>query len=123
MEMPSASVPTAGGACAAALTLAFALGALAAVATAGASASPAAVPSQLAPAPGEALAMIVPAKGVQIYECRASKDGTQYEWVFIAPEAELYDKHGKAIGSHGAGPHWQSSDGSRILGKVRQRAD
>jgi hypothetical protein len=84
---------------------------------------PPAIPSQLQPAASEALAMIVPAKGVQIYECRASKDGSQYEWVFIAPEAELFDKHGKAIGSHGAGPIWQSSDGSRILGKVRQRAD
>ena len=123
MEMPSASVPTAGGARAAALTLAFALGALAAVVPADASASLPAVPSQLAPAANEALAMIVPAKGVQIYECRPSKDGARYEWAFVAPEAELFDQHGKGIGSHGAGPHWQSSDGSRIMGKVTQRAD
>jgi hypothetical protein len=119
MEIPSASVATAGGPRAAAWTLVFALGALAS----GASASPPAVPPQLAPAANEALAMIVPAKGVQIYECRAQKDGTAHEWTFVAPEAELFDAHGKTIGTHGAGPHWQSSDGSRIVAKVRQRAD
>ena len=39
---------------------------------------------QLKPGPNESLAMIVPAKGVQIYECRAGKDGA-YEWTFVAP--------------------------------------
>jgi Protein of unknown function (DUF3455) len=59
--------------------------------------------------------MIVPAKGVQIYECRAS------EWVFVAPEAELFDTAGKKIGRHYAGPHWESVDGSRIVGIVKER--
>ena len=36
--------------------------------------------------------MMVPAKGVQIYECRAKKDASAgFEWVFVAPEAELFD--------------------------------
>ena len=42
--------------------------------------------------PEESLAMIVPAKGVQIYECRAGKAGEGgYEWAFVAPEADLFD--------------------------------
>ena len=32
------------------------------------------VPDKLKPGANESLAMIVPAKGVQIYECRATKD-------------------------------------------------
>lgn len=86
--------------------------------------APVTVPPALQPAANEALAMIVPAKGVQIYECRARKDSAAaYEWTFVAPEAQLFDAHGKTIGTHGAGPTWQAADGSRIVGKVRQRAD
>jgi hypothetical protein len=34
---------------------------------------------------------VVPASGVQIYECLAKKDAsTQFEWTFKAPEALLY---------------------------------
>jgi hypothetical protein len=43
------------------------------------------VPDALKPNSAESLAMIVPAKGVQIYECRAAKDSAAYEWAFIAP--------------------------------------
>jgi hypothetical protein len=75
------------------------------------------VPDSLKPGANESLALIVPAKGVQIYECRADK------WVFVAPEAELFDRAGKKIGSHYAGPHWESADGSKIVGAVKQRAD
>jgi hypothetical protein len=75
------------------------------------------VPDSLKPGAGESLALIVPAKGVQIYECRAEK------WVFVAPDAELFDAAGKKIGSHYAGPHWEASDGSKIVGAVKARAD
>ena len=82
------------------------------------------VPAKLRPAPNESLALIVPAKGVQIYECRAKKDQAgQYEWAFVAPEADLFDARGAKIGKHYAGPHWESNDGSRILGTVKERAD
>ena len=81
------------------------------------------VPDTLKPAANETLAMIVPAKGVQIYECRARKDGTGVEWAFVAPDADLFDTRGLAIGRHGAGPTWQASDGSRIVGSVKARAD
>ncbi|MBL8525209.1 MAG: DUF3455 domain-containing protein, partial [Betaproteobacteria bacterium] len=66
---------------------------------------------------------IVPAKGVQIYECRARKDKSGHEWVFMAPEADLYDTKGNLIGRHGAGPHWEAIDGSRVKAVVKSRAD
>ena len=81
------------------------------------------VPDNLRAGASESLALIVPAKGVQIYECRATKDGTGYEWAFIAPEADLFDTRGKKIGRHYAGPHWEAADGSKIVGSVTERAD
>ncbi len=82
------------------------------------------VPAQLQPPAGERFAMAVPARGVQIYECRARKDApAQYEWTFVAPEADLFDQAGKRIGRHGAGPHWEALDGSKVTATVANRAD
>jgi hypothetical protein len=82
------------------------------------------VPDKLKPPATESLAMIIPAKGVQIYECRAKKDQAgAYEWAFVAPEADLFDTSGRKIGRHYAGPHWESADGSKIAGSVKERAD
>ncbi|MES2562697.1 MAG: DUF3455 domain-containing protein [Pseudomonadota bacterium] len=82
------------------------------------------VPEPLKPGANEMLAMIVPANGVQIYECRAAKDrSAEYEWAFVAPEAELFDTSGKKIGRHYAGPHWEASDGSKFIGTMKARAD
>jgi hypothetical protein len=82
------------------------------------------VPDKLKPRANESLAMIVPAKGVQIYECRAKKDQAgAYEWAFVAPEADLFDTSGRKIGRHYAGPHWESTDGSKIASTVKERAD
>src|SRR5688572_18252513 len=68
--------------------------------------------------------MIVPAKGVQIYECGAKKDQAgAYEWAFVAPEADLFNTSGQKLGRHYAGPHWESTDGSKIAGTVKERAD
>jgi hypothetical protein len=83
----------------------------------------ASVPDSLQPGTDASLAMVVPARGVQIYECRARKGGDAYEWAFVAPEAELYDMRGNLIGRHGAGPYWQAADGSRVVGSVKARAD
>ena len=80
-----------------------------------------AVPQALAPQANEALALVVPARGVQIYKCRAAKEG--HEWAFVAPDADLLDVQGKVIGHHGAGPFWESLDGSRVAAKVKARAD
>lgn len=83
------------------------------------------VPDQLRPAASESLALVVPARGVQIYECRASRDRAgEYDWVLVAPEADLFDAGGtKKIGKHYAGPHWEAADGSTIVGAVKERAD
>jgi hypothetical protein len=82
------------------------------------------VPDKLKPPANESLAMIVPAKGVQIYECRARKDQAgAYEWAFVAPEADLFDTNGSKIGRHYAGPHWESTDGSKIAGTVKANSD
>ena len=82
------------------------------------------VPGALDPGAGSSLAMIVPASGVQIYECRAKKDDVgAFEWAFVAPDAELYDARGNVIGRHGAGPMWVAADGSRVKGAVMARVD
>jgi len=82
------------------------------------------VPEKLKPAASESLAMIIAARGVQIYECRARKDQPgAYEWAFVAPEADLFDGRGRKVGRHYAGPHWESVDGSKVLGTVKERAD
>ena len=68
----------------------------------------------------DALAFVATAKGVQIYECRANKDNpNDYEWVLKAPEADLFDMHGKKIVHHYGGPTWESSDGSKVIGEVK----
>jgi hypothetical protein len=83
-----------------------------------------AVPYKLVPPANETLALVFPAGGVQIYECGAKEDKAgQYEWQFIAPEADLYDAHGAKVGRHFAGPHWELADGSRVVGTVKERAD
>ena len=83
-----------------------------------------AVPDSLRPASGETPVAVIAAKGVQIYECRAKKDQPgAVEWAFVAPEAELFDRQGKPVGKHYGGPHWEASDGSKIVGSVKARAD
>lgn len=85
--------------------------------------APVQVPEPLQPAAGESLAMTVSARGVQIYECRPAKGGTAHQWAFVAPEAELFNEAGRVLGRHGAGPYWQASDGSRVVGSLKGRAD
>lgn len=81
------------------------------------------VPAALDPPADQKLAMTVRADGVQVYECRARKDGGGYEWAFVGPEAALLDSRGKRLGTHGAGPYWQWQDGSVLIGTVKARAD
>jgi hypothetical protein len=97
---------------------------LAACASAPATAPSVAVPDNLRPAAGESATAVIAAKGVQIYECRAKRDQPgAVEWAFVAPEAELFDRQGKSVGKHYAGPHWEATDGSKIVGSVKARAD
>ena len=82
------------------------------------------MPDKLKPGANESLAMIVSAKGVQIYECRAKKDQAgAYEWAFVAPEADLFDASGRKIGRHYAGPHWESTDGGKVAVTVKESTD
>jgi Protein of unknown function (DUF3455) len=83
--------------------------------------APVELPAVRAPA-GELPLMTVAARGVQIYECRITQ-GTDPAWTFVAPEADLFDAQGRRIGSHGAGPVWEHTDGSRFVGTVRARVD
>lgn len=66
-------------------------------------------------------------KGVQIYVCTASTtDTTQFAWTFKAPQANLYNDRGDIVGIHyasPAGPTWQASDGSKVVGAVVAKAD
>lgn len=80
------------------------------------------IPAPLQSPPTEVLALTAQATGVQIYECGAKKDNpTQFEWVFKAPEAQLFDSAGRRIGTHYAGPSWEANDGSKVVGEVKAR--
>jgi hypothetical protein len=49
------------------------------------------------------------AEGVQKYKAQpvAGTNPVTYQWVFVAPKADLYDASNKKVGTHGAGPYWQ----------------
>src|SRR5882724_2657631 len=74
------------------------------------------IPAKLALPQGGTLLGKYPAKGVQIYLCRAR--GAANEWDFKAPEAELVDAQGRPFARHYAGPTWEAPDGSKIVGKI-----
>jgi len=82
------------------------------------------MPEALKPPAAEKLTLESFARGVQIYECAVAKDPPgRLEWIFKAPEAELFDTAGKRIGKHYAGPTWESEDGSRVVAAVKARDD
>ena len=67
-------------------------------------------------APGETIVLTVHAEGAQVYECKAGADGKS-AWAFREPVATLF-VDGKTIGRHYAGPNWEHSDGSAVVGKA-----
>jgi hypothetical protein len=75
----------------------------------------------VAPPEGSALLLDLLADGVQIYTCDAKEGG--FVWAFKAPEANLFDRQGRQIGIHFAGPTWKIDDSSAIVGEVVARAD
>ena len=77
--------------------------------------------TEVAPPQGSALLLEAVADGVQIYTCEAK--GSLFQWRFKAPEANLFDKQGRQIGTHFAGPSWKMADGSAIVGEVIAKAD
>jgi hypothetical protein len=65
-------------------------------------------------APAKPSAIEAFGKGVQIYTCKASNGS--YAWSLKAPDATLQDAKGNVIGKHFAGPSWQATDGSIVVG-------
>jgi hypothetical protein len=90
------------------------------LALSGCASAPPEVPATLRPPTGEVVFLQAQASGVQIYIC-ASKPGPplSYEWTFQGPEAALVDGSGRSLGKHYAGPTWQSTDGSSVVGEVQ----
>jgi Protein of unknown function (DUF3455) len=80
-----------------------------------ASAAETPVPAAVA-APGETVVLAVHAVGAQVYECKAGTDGKS-AWAFREPIATLMAE-GKTVGRHYAGPNWEHSDGSAVVGKA-----
>ena len=75
-------------------------------------------PEVPAPSKDEKIAVSLTAKGFQIYECRAKQsDATQFEWGLKAPEADLFDRAGRKVGTHSKGPRWDHIDGSSVIGE------
>ena len=72
--------------------------------------------NELQPPTNERPLLQVHAKGDQIYTCKV--DGAQFAWTLEAPDAQLFDKSGKAFGKHFAGPSWEANDGSKVVGEV-----
>ena len=77
------------------------------------------VPDAIA-APGETVVLTVHALGAQVYECKAGTDG-KTAWAFREPIATLM-ADGKTVGRHSAGPNWEHSDGSAVVGKAAANA-
>ena len=71
-------------------------------------------------APGEATILTLHAEGAQVYDCKAGSDG-KLAWAFREPIATLMAE-GKTVGRHYAGPNWEYSDGSAVVGKVAASA-
>jgi FtsP/CotA-like multicopper oxidase with cupredoxin domain len=102
------------------LALNFALAGCAAVS---AVPTPPAVPDALHPPAGQTAFLELHGAGVQIYQCAATAaDAATFEWTFRAPEATLSDRSGRVVGRHFAGPTWESTDGSRVVGELKARA-
>src|SRR5882724_8940255 len=72
------------------------------------------VPPALAVPDGNKLAFHLDAIGVQIYGCQELPTG--FAWVFVAPEAQLFNGGGRVVGKHYAGPTWEAKDGSKVMG-------
>jgi hypothetical protein len=74
-----------------------------------------ALPEAIA-APGETAILTLHAEGAQVYECKTSSDGA-LAWVLREPIATLVSD-GKTVGRHYAGPNWEYSDGSAVVGQI-----
>jgi hypothetical protein len=67
-------------------------------------------------APGQTAVATLHAEGAQVYECKADAQG-KLSWQIREPIATLL-RDGRTIGRHYAGPTWEHTDGSMVVGKV-----
>lgn len=81
-----------------------------------------ALAASLQPPAGQGLVLEARATGVQIYDCLAKADGSGPAWTFRAPEATLTDHAGRPLGKHYAGPTWEATDGSKVVGQLKASA-
>lgn len=95
------------------------------VALAGVSAAePDTTPEALKPPATQTLTLAAHGVGVQIYTCQSAKDDAErFSWTLSGPEAKIADKDGKPVAQHYAGPTWEASDGSKVVGDVVARDD
>jgi len=81
------------------------------------------IPDNLQPDPSQTMAFEAHAAGVQVYTCTAAKPGEAAPaWSLKAPDAVLSDDHGAKVATHYAGPTWEATDGSKVVGKARASA-
>jgi uncharacterized protein DUF3455 len=81
----------------------------------GPAAAETALPDAIA-APGDTPVLTAHAIGTQIYECKAGSDG-KLVWTFREPAATL-TADDKIVIHHYAGPTWEFTDGSAVVGKA-----
>ncbi len=74
------------------------------------------IPKELRVPEGQSLLMRLHGEGKQIYSCVSAAGA--YGWKLKGPEAKLIDEDGKEVGRHFAGPTWEATDGSRVMGKL-----
>ena len=77
-----------------------------------------ALPAAAETPPAKAPALEAFAEGVQIYGCTETNGA--FAWMLKGPEASLHDAKGAVIGKHFAGPTWQATDGSKVVGELVQ---
>jgi FtsP/CotA-like multicopper oxidase with cupredoxin domain len=79
------------------------------------------IPEQIKVPSGYSPVLTVHAKGDQIYQCTLNKG--EFAWETQAPDAKLFDAQGNIVGNHTAGPLWEYKEGSRVVGRVVNKAD
>lgn len=86
--------------------------------------APPTMPEAIAIPGGQRVLLKAVAKGVQIYVCKPKEGAANvYEWTLKAPEANLFNDSGQVVGKHYAGPTWESTDGSKVVGKLHAKVD
>ncbi|AVS75032.1 DUF3455 domain-containing protein [Paracidovorax cattleyae] len=78
--------------------------------------SQASLPAAVQVPAGHKVALETVGKGEITYECRAKKDmAGDFEWVFVGPDAKLWDRKGAMVGRYWGPPAtWETSDGSKV---------